>query len=221
MAMSQQPYPSLPAGGQPPGTSQAVRSRKPLWITLGILGAVVLALCCGGMVFAIFATSDKQPESAPRPLVGTSAPSPASSDTTSPPAAAPTPTPAPPLKPSSPEAAPRTAYEPVSPREWAVIAKNPDAHAGERIVVYGVVTQFDAQTGTDAFRADVGAQNMQEAYQYDTNTIMSGDEESLADVVEGDEFRANVTVVGSYTYETTAGSQLTVPLLVVDSIRVL
>jgi hypothetical protein len=220
MAMSQQPYPSYPAGGPPPGPPSAVRSRKPLWITLGILGAVVLALCCGGMVFAIFAT-DKQPESAPRPLVGTSAPSPASSDTTSPPAAASTPTTTPPLKPSGPEAAPGASYTPLSPRQWAALVKNPDAHAGERIVVYGVVTQFDGQTGTDAFRADVGAQNMQEAYQYETNTIMSGDEESLADVVEGDEFRADVTVIGAYTYETTAGAQLTVPLLMVDSIRVL
>lgn len=44
---------------------------------------------------------------------------------------------------------------PACAREWALIAKSPDQHAGERIIVYGEVTQFDAATGTSAFRANV------------------------------------------------------------------
>jgi hypothetical protein len=35
----------------------------------------------------------------------------------------------------------------ITAREWALIAKNPDAHIGERIISHGEVTQFDSGTG--------------------------------------------------------------------------
>jgi hypothetical protein len=40
----------------------------------------------------------------------------------------------------------RSTYDSVSPREFALMAKNPDSWAGRKIVVYGVITQFDAAT---------------------------------------------------------------------------
>jgi hypothetical protein len=35
----------------------------------------------------------------------------------------------------------------ITSREWAVIAKSPDTHQGQRLIVFGHVTQFDSVTG--------------------------------------------------------------------------
>jgi hypothetical protein len=39
-------------------------------------------------------------------------------------------------------------YENISPRDFAVLVKDPDVSKGRKTIVYGVVTQFDAATGT-------------------------------------------------------------------------
>ncbi|MCB0915279.1 MAG: hypothetical protein KDC23_06180 [Actinobacteria bacterium] len=50
-------------------------------------------------------------------------------------------------------------YATLDERTWALIAKDPEAHAGESYLVFGEVTQFDSATGTSAFRANVAAAN--------------------------------------------------------------
>ena len=87
--------------------------------------------------------------------------------------------------------------------------------------MYGVVTQFDAATGDDAFRADVGHKNMADSYDYEINTLLNGSTAQLRNLVEDDEFRASVTVMGSFSYDTQIGGSTTVPLLQVDAIKVL
>jgi len=48
----------------------------------------------------------------------------------------------------------------ITSREWAVITKSPDTHQGQRLIVFGHVTQFDSVTGPTGFRANVdGAQH--------------------------------------------------------------
>ncbi len=49
--------------------------------------------------------------------------------------------------------------------------------------------------------------------------MLTGDEAKLADFAEGDVFKATVTVVGSFSYETQIGGNTTVPMLTVNSIR--
>ena len=105
---------------------------------------------------------------------------------------------------------------------WALIAKDPDSHSGEGYVVYGEITQFDSATGNDMFRADVGgtyqAPDSIGFVNYPTNTFLTGDPGMLANYVQGDTFRADITVTGSYTYTDTMGGSTTVPELQVDSI---
>jgi hypothetical protein len=55
---------------------------------------------------------------------------------------------------------------------------------------------------------------------YETNTMVTGDGAVLADVVQGDLLTAEVTVAGSWSYETTMGGTLTVPSLIVTKIEV-
>lgn len=119
-----------------------------------------------------------------------------------------------------PKPKPKT-YKALTAREWKLIAKNPDAYKGKTYVVYGVVTQFDSATGDDTFRADIGHKNMAEAYDYETNTLLTGTADQLKNIVEDDEFRANVTVMGSFSYDTQLGGNTTVPLLQIDLIKVL
>jgi hypothetical protein len=116
----------------------------------------------------------------------------------------------------------------ITAREWKAIARDPDAHLGDKVVVYGRVTQFDSATGPDTFRADVDGVSHSRSYDYDTNTVLTGissmspgeDLNLLRDVFQDDLFRAEVTVLGSLSYETQIGGQTTVPQLLVHEIEV-
>jgi hypothetical protein len=117
-------------------------------------------------------------------------------------------------------AAPRA----ISARDWAKIAKEPDAHVGEAIIVYGEVTQFDSVTGSDTFRANVDGVKHSVSYgfaDYPTNTILTNESADLGDIVQDDLFKAEVVVAGSLSYETTLGGSTTVPKLTVLKISVI
>ncbi len=103
----------------------------------------------------------------------------------------------------------QASYRPVTEREFAYIIKDPYAHYGERIVIYGKVSQFDTLTGDSILRADVvavpGGQRENAFIEADDPTI-------LADVVEGDSLVMFVEVAGTDTYSTQLGGERTVPL---------
>lgn len=103
------------------------------------------------------------------------------------------------------------AYQQVTDREFAYILKDPYAHYGDRIVIYGKVLQFDTLTGDSVFRADVvavpgGSNEPENAF------VEATDPAILADVVEGDSVVMFVEVAGTETYETQLGAERTVPL---------
>ncbi|MDQ7910539.1 hypothetical protein RB614_39195 [Phytohabitans sp. ZYX-F-186] len=134
-----------------------------------------------------------------------------------------TPPPAPTTAAAPPPPKPAAPHKAITDRQWLLIAKDPEAHAGERIVVHGLVTQFDAATGTDTFRGNVGGKKRKPSYgyvDYETNTILTGETPQLAKVVEDDLFTAKVTVLGAFDYETQLGGGTTAPLLQIDSITV-
>ncbi|MGW2626934.1 hypothetical protein [Micromonospora taraxaci] len=197
----------------------AKRSNVRAWAVGGIALAVILF--SGGAVIDMFngdelkttAGATSSPATSPTSATPV-APTTAAPTSAAPTSAIPSPTKtAPPPKPPS--------YKTLTERQWKLIAKNPDGYLGKTYVVYGRVTQFDAATGTDSFRADVAHRRMAEKYDYETNTILNGSESDLDNLVEDDIFRANVTVLGSFNYDTQIGSETTVALLQVDSIKVL
>ncbi|MET7373434.1 hypothetical protein [Micromonospora arida] len=203
----------------PPVTGK--RSNVRAWVVGGT--ALAVLLCCGGAVIGTFNGDESKPTTV---ASGSPATSPTSAPTTVAPTTA-TPTSAAPTSaiPSPPEAAPPKqkppSYKTLTERQWKLIAKDPDGYLGKTYVVYGRVTQFDAATGTDSFRADVAHRRMAEDYDYETNTILNGSASDLDNLVEDDIFRANVTVLGSFSYDTQIGGETTVALLQVDSIKVL
>ena len=126
--------------------------------------------------------------------------------------------------PSTSASVPPPPHRAVDAREWQVIAKDPDAYEGERIVVHGHVTQIDPAAGTSTVRANVDGVahgDDERAYlKFKTNTMLSGDAKALDGVVSGDLFTAEVTVSGSMSYDTQVGGNATVPVLAIDSIQV-
>lgn len=104
-------------------------------------------------------------------------------------------------------------YKPLTPRDFALLVKDPDARAGDMVILYGKVTQFDAATGTSEFRADTGALPPEGAYpSYSQNSFISAPNSDLvANVVKDDVLRMYVTVTGSYSYDTQIGGTTTVP----------
>ena len=128
-----------------------------------------------------------------------------------------------PSAPSTP-AAPLAPATSISDREWAQIAKDPAAHTGDRVVVFGEVTQFDAATGTTAFRANVDGVEHKPEYgfaDYPTNTVLTGEEDLLKPLVQGDLFKAEVTVAGANSYDTQIGGSTTAPELTVTKLDVI
>jgi hypothetical protein len=116
-----------------------------------------------------------------------------------------------------------TTYQPIDNQTWLEIVKDPDSYKDQCYTIYGEVTQFDSDTGNNAFRADVGGTEQTPSYgfvDYPTNTFLTGEASTLSSVVEKDLFTANVMVLGPETYQTQIGGQTTVPELQVDTITV-
>ena len=96
--------------------------------------------------------------------------------------------------------------------------KAPDNNIGKHLKLWGCITQFDAATGLDSFRAEASYKNQAYWYSDGQNSFFSGSADRLADFVTGDVVFMNVEVLGSFSYDTQAGGNTTVPLFQVNSI---
>ncbi|MEU4772696.1 hypothetical protein [Micromonospora sp. NPDC023644] len=204
-------------------TAAPRRSHVRTWAVGGVALVVTLA---AGVVIGAAAGDGTDPaaraNSSTSPAPGSAVPTTAAPTTVAPTTTAPTTSAAPsPTKTTPPPKPKPPSYKTLSERQWKLVAKNPDAHIGKTYVVFGRVTQFDAATGVDTFRANVAHRRMADKYDYQTNTLLTGLAADLDNLVEDDIFRANVTVLSAFSYDTQIGGETTVPLLQVDSIKVL
>ncbi len=103
-------------------------------------------------------------------------------------------------------------------RSWRKVVKAPDDHIGRTYQVWGCIFQFDAATGPEGFLAQAAPKRLDYWYTDGENASFTGDADRLADFVEGDIVVMNVTVLGSYSYDTQAGGNTTVPSFLVDKI---
>lgn len=109
----------------------------------------------------------------------------------------------------------------VSDHDYSVLLKDPDAHRGERLEIFGVVTQFDTRTGRDTFRADTGPAYalLEGPADLKVNSIVKARDPSiLVDVAEGDLVRMYVEVEGTTTYRSSIGVEQTAPVFYVNMI---
>lgn len=108
-------------------------------------------------------------------------------------------------------------YSKLTDRTWLKIVKDPASHAGEKVIIFGRINQFDSATGTGMFLATAGPTKYES--ESDTNTIFVGDAGMLGEFVEGDLFRAEAIVVGAHDYDTQIGGHTVAPKLQVTSIK--
>jgi hypothetical protein len=175
---------------QPPAKSSAP-------LAWGIIGVIVLVLCLG--CFGFVAVSSETDTATPT-ASGTPAETTAAAETTKAP------------KP--------TTFDTISDRQWKRVARDPESHEGEAIIVHGLVTQADAATGTDYVRASVGGRHRAPQYgwvDYPVNTLLTGG--PIGDLVTGDLFTARVVVRGSVDYDTALGGSTSAPLLTVIRVK--
>ena len=110
------------------------------------------------------------------------------------------------------------------------LEKNPDGLAGECYVVYGRIVQFDSATGPCSFHADIARNYSTNWWDYDTrstfgyenNEILSALKREcleLDDIDVDDYIKVWATVLGSFSYETTAGGTSTVPSLRIEKVE--
>lgn len=101
-------------------------------------------------------------------------------------------------------------FDEIDERALAMIAKDPDSHVGDQVVLYGVVDQFDSFTGRCTLRMSSAAAEQEDSWDYEHNTYLySGDGVEncpvLDDVVQDDHLKIWATIAGSYEYDTTIG----------------
>jgi hypothetical protein len=103
----------------------------------------------------------------------------------------------------------RTTYHALAPRDFALLVRDPDSHVGEKVVIYGKISQFDAATGKNEFRGDTGPLAPGEGDAYSQNTyLVAPVAGTVANVVEKDQLRMFAEVMGSYTYDTTTNGHI-------------
>jgi hypothetical protein len=93
-----------------------------------------------------------------------------------------------------------------------------DKYTGKGYLVWACITQFDAATGDDSFRAQAGYTDLLYWYTDGDNAIFTGDAGKLAAFVQNDVVYMHVIGAGSTTYDTTLGGSTTVPTFQVTSI---
>jgi hypothetical protein len=114
----------------------------------------------------------------------------------------------------------RQTYAAIGEREYAMLARNPDAEKGRRFVLYGYITQFDSVTGSSMFRANTSAVGGTQWYDFELNTIVNFDPTIGQGVVEKDIVMLYAEIVGSQTYTTTLGGNETALVLKANIIEV-
>ena len=130
----------------------------------------------------------------------------------------PTPSPVPTASPVPTLAPTPVAYATLNPRDWALVMKDPGAYVGKALAVWGCISQFDAATGTVAFRAQASYAKQSYWYSDANNAYFNGDKALLAPFVKGDVVLMNVLVMGAYSYDTQSGGNTTVPSFKVATI---
>ncbi|ASN69206.1 hypothetical protein 7S3_28 [uncultured Caudovirales phage] len=113
----------------------------------------------------------------------------------------------------------KTDYESVTDRDYAVIAKDPDAHRGRKVIVYGDVFQADSRIGANDIKID--ARGEERSLLFEQNTHVVGSPESFRDVVKGDEVKVWATVLGEYEYTSVSDKKIRVPMLQANVIEVI
>ena len=175
----------------------------------------LLLTVVGGAALMLAACSSAPVGAQPTPLLVYVTPPPAAvvAMATPVPTPEPTATPVPTAEPTpEPTAKPKpVSYNKLTSRNWAKLVKSPDTYTGKAYQIWGCIFQFDAATGDDAFLAQTSYHREEYWWSDGENAAFTGNAAKLANFVEDDVVVMNVISAGSYTYDTQAGGNTSVP----------
>ena len=109
------------------------------------------------------------------------------------------------------------------------VLKNPNGLAGECFVLHARIVQFDSATGPCSFHADIARNYSANWWDYDNRSTFGYADNEISssllficpelDKIDVDDYvKAWVTVLGSFTYETTLGGSNTVPSFRIEKV---
>ncbi len=101
------------------------------------------------------------------------------------------------------------------PIEYAQFKKNPDRHAGEYVKYEGQIVQIMEGDNLTQIRLAV----TKDSYGWNSNDIIFVEYDGLTDFVEDDVVTVYGEVYGSYSYESQAGWDITLPSVMADTIE--
>lgn len=93
--------------------------------------------------------------------------------------------------------------------QWNTLTRAPAQVKGRNLVIFGCVSQFDANTGGSKFRA-YASKTPTASWLRGVNSIFTGNAKSLLKLKEDDAFVAKINVTGATSYST-IGNKTTVP----------
>ncbi|MBM4640724.1 hypothetical protein GS451_24260 [Rhodococcus hoagii] len=120
---------------------------------------------------------------------------------------------------ASPADTDKGTYESLTDREYAVIAKNPDAHRGRKVVVFGEIYQADTRIGETTVMAYTAGEK--QLLSYSQNAEIRGSAAQLREVVKGDQVEIWATVLGEMQYTDVSDRDWRVPSLQANMIEVI
>ncbi len=99
------------------------------------------------------------------------------------------------------------------PIPYAQLIKNPDRHAGEYVKYKGEIVQIQESDNYTVIRLAV----TQSSYGYDFNDVVWVEYPDYTDYVDGDIITVYGSIIGSHSYQSQAGWDITVPAMLADS----
>lgn len=114
-----------------------------------------------------------------------------------------------------------TDFAEVTAEEWEAFMRDPDSRAGDGIVFYAEVFQFDTNTntGTDSFLANAGPQQPAGEFALQDSVIITLFCSAGSGIAEGDVLPVEGSVGGVQEYETLIGGDNSVPLVAAVTLR--
>lgn len=175
-------------------------------IALGTVAAIVSLI----MTISLSTFAANRGDSRPQAILSTSA-----TEETEPTTEPTEEEPEPPAAPTTPDL---STFAAVEDRDFALIAKDPDAHSGKNLILYGSIMQFDSATGRCAMLIDTAATQKEVSFDYSQSVMaVAGDGDTECPVfdplVEDDHVKLWVTIDQSFSYDTQIGGNTTVPMV--------
>lgn len=99
--------------------------------------------------------------------------------------------------------------------EYAQMIKNPDRHAGEYVKYRGQIIQIQEGEDMTVIRLAV----TQESYGWNSSEVIWVEVDGYTDFVDEDIVTVYGTVVGSHSYTSQAGWEITVPAMLADTVE--